>query len=210
MRDDADGDKFSPQPGTLGGHVILVRHGSTKLNAGGVSVERIRGWSDIDLDKRGQKEAAEIAARLASDNPRMVYASDLRRTKETGMMVARAAHAPIVFTDKLRPWNLGIMTGKEVHKVLPVMNKLVEHPDVPVPDGESFDDFRMRYLPFLKQQIEESRLYHRPTVLVAHSRNVQLARAWDKAGRPEDFTYNLPRMQDYRDEIPPGGEIRLK
>jgi len=190
--------------------VILIRHGSTKLNAGGVSAERIRGWSDIDLDKRGQKEAQEIAARLSVDQPRMVYASDLRRTKETGMTVARACHCPIAFTDKLRPWNLGIMTGKEVSKVLPVMNKLVEHPHIPVPDGEAFNDFRDRYLPFLKQQIEESRMYHKPTVLVAHSRNVQLARAWDKAGRPDDFSYDVDRMQDYKDEVPPGGEVRLK
>ncbi len=191
-------------------HVILVRHGSTKLNAGGASAERIRGWSDVDLDKRGQQEALEVAARLAPEQPRVVYASDLRRTRETGMSIARAAHSPVVFTDKLRPWNLGLMTGKEVSKVLPVMNKLVEHPDVPVPDGEAFDDFRLRYLPFLKQQIDEARLHSRPTVLVAHSRNVQLARAWDKAGRPDDFTYDLPRMQDYKDEIPPGGELRLK
>lgn len=191
-------------------HVILVRHGATKLNAGGASVERIRGWSDVDLDKRGQKEAVEAAGRLAPENPRVVYGSDLRRTKETAMTIARAAHAPVIFTDKLRPWNLGIMTGKEVSKVLPVMNKLVEHSDIPVPEGESFDDFRNRYLPFLKQQIEEARRYPNPTVLVAHSRNVQLARAWDKAGRPDDFTYDLPRMQDYRDEIPPGGELRLK
>lgn len=194
----------------IGGHVILIRHGSTKLNSGGASVERIRGWSDIDLDKRGQKEADEIAARMAMDNPRMVYASDLRRTKETGMRIARAAKAPIAFTDKLRPWNLGMLTGKEVSKVLPVMNKLVEHPHVPVPDGESFNDFRDRYLPFLQQQIHESKMYNRPTVLVAHSRNVQLARAWDKAGRPDDFSYDVGRMQDYKDEIPPGGEIRLK
>lgn len=162
------------------------------------------------MDKRGQKEALEVAARLAPEQPRVVYASDLRRTKETGVTVARAAHAPVVFTDKLRPWNLGIMTGKEVSKVLPVMNKLVEHPDIPVPDGESFDEFRMRYLPFLKQQIEEARTHPTPTVLVAHSRNVQLARAWDKAGRPDDFSFDMKRMQDYKDEIPPGGELRLK
>jgi hypothetical protein len=29
-------------------------------------------------------------------------------------------------------------------------------------------------------------------------------------GSYDDFTYDQARMQDYRDEIPPGGELRLR
>lgn len=192
--------------------LILLRHGTTALNAqhSGESTERIRGHVDVPLDKAGQREATALAAKYANAGLSKIYTTDLQRGKDVAVAIARAAHVPIVETDELRPWDLGYLQGKEVKKVLPLMNKCVEHPDVIVPDGESFDQFRKRYLPLLSRLLKEAATSKGNVLAVTHSRNVQLARAWDKAGRPDDFTFDVGRMLDYRDEVAPGKSIELK
>lgn len=192
-------------------NLILVRHGETALNKKtGASSERIRGWVDVPLDDKGKREAVALGAKFANSGVRKVYTSDFQRAAIPALNIAQAAHVPIIKTDNLRPWNLGILHGKEVDKVIPVMNKCIEHPDVVIPDGESFDSYRTRYLPFLHGLLKEAASSPGPIIAVTHSRNLQLARAWDKAGRPADYSFDLERMNDYRDEVPPSGHIELK
>lgn len=192
-------------------NLILLRHGSTKLNKTAAnSVERIRGHQDIPLDDKGKREAVALGAQFGSMGIQKVYTTDLKRGTEVAMNIARVAKVPLIKTFDLRPWNLGVLTNKEVDKVLPVMNKLVERSDVPIPNGESFDTFRMRYLPVLKGLLDEAARSPKPIVAVTHSRNIQLARAWDKAGRPDDYSFDLGRMMDYKDEVPPGHALELE
>lgn len=197
--------------------LVLVRHGSTRLNKGakGASAERIRGWTNVPLDEEGKREAVSLGAKYANSGATKVYTSDLSRAKDVALSIARGLQSagrqvPLISTNKLRPWNLGVLHGKEVDKVLPVMNKCVEHPDVVIPDGESFDSYRMRYLPFLAGMLKEAGAAQGPVIAVTHSRNLQLARAWDKAGRPADYSFDMDRMMDYKDEIPPGQHFELK
>jgi broad specificity phosphatase PhoE len=89
------------------------------------------------------------------------------------------------------------------------MNKCVENPDVQVPNGESFDSYRQRYLPFLQGLLRQAANSKGPVIAVTHSRNIQLARAWDKAGR-RGVDFDVPRMLDYKDEVQPGKHYELK
>lgn len=190
--------------------LLIIRHGHTKLNGTGESAEKIRGHVDIPLDSSGRREALGIAAKYGGLHPARVYCSDLSRAHDTAMPLARACQCPLLPTFDLRPWDLGYMTGKDVHKVLPLMNKLVEHPTVPVPDGESFQSYADRYLPFLRRLLSEAGQSSRPVIAVTHSRNVQLAKAWDKAGRPAANRWDNDRMMDYKEETPPGGHYEMK
>lgn len=203
------------------GNVILVRHPRTALNksanadSGGESAERIRGWADVPLDKVGLREADTLAAEHGSKDLAKVYCSDLTRAKQTGIGIARTAKTPCVGTEQLRPWGLGILTAKKVDEVIPLMNKLVEHPDVKIPDGdtsrgESFGSFRDRFIPFLQRIMGEAKASNRDVLAVTHSRNIQLYKAWDKAGRPDSGDYDVKRMLDYNDEVPPSGHITVK
>lgn len=197
------------------GSVILLRHGETALNKKtGASSERIRGWVDVPLDKTGEKQALELGIKYGNSNVSRVYSSDFQRATKVAEHIARTANAagkpvPLIATDSLRPWNLGVLHGKEVDKVIPLMNKCVENPDVVVPNGESFDSYRQRYLPFLAQLLQEAKQSSGNIIAVTHSRNVQLARAWDKAGR-NGTDFDTDRMLDYKDEVPPGQHIELK
>jgi len=199
------------------GNLILLRHGRTSMNRqdrSGESSERIRGHVDVPLDKEGKRQAQELGVKYGNMDIARVYSSDLQRARIVAEHIAKVAHAagkpvPLIDTDALRPWDLGILHGKEVDKVLQVMNKCVEHPDVVIPDGESFDSYRKRYLPFLAQMLAEAKRSPGHIVAVTHSRNIQLARAWDKAGR-KGVEYDVPRMLDYKDEVGPGSHIELK
>lgn len=168
----------------------------------------------MPLDKEGQKQALELGVKYGSQPLSRIYSSDLQRARIVAEHIAKVAHksgnpVPLIDTEKLRPWDLGILHGKEVNKVLPLMNKCVEHPDVQVPNGESFDDYRRRYLPFLAQMLAEAKRSPSHIIAVTHSRNVQLARAWDKAGR-HGLDFDTPRMLDYNDEVQPGAHVELK
>jgi probable phosphoglycerate mutase len=199
------------------GKLILVRHGSTALNKKGPgnSAERIRGWTDVPLDKEGQREAVSLATKYAKSDVAKVYTSDLQRAVYIAQAIAKAAHVPVIETDQLRPWNLGILNGKHVHKVIGLMNQCVENPKIHVPEGEPFESFVMRYLPFLDKLLKEAAgsravdFMPRPIIAVTHSRNLQLAKAWDKKGRPADYSYDVKQMLDYKEETPPGGQLEL-
>ena len=67
--------------------VLICRHGETKLNAGGESAERIRGWKDIPLDDNGQRQAQELAKELAVYDIREIWSSPLSRAFDTAMAI---------------------------------------------------------------------------------------------------------------------------
>lgn len=67
--------------------VLLVRHGETPWNA----ARRVQGWAPVPLSERGREQATLVGDHLAAtyDIDRLV-ASDLRRTRETAVLVHEA------------------------------------------------------------------------------------------------------------------------
>jgi len=61
------------------GHLILVRHGEPGLKPG----ERLSGWIDIPLSRKGIEEALECAKALENIEIDLAFASGLVRTQET-------------------------------------------------------------------------------------------------------------------------------
>jgi broad specificity phosphatase PhoE len=188
--------------------IILVRHGSTALNAKshGDSSERIRGWADIPLDSEGKKEAERIAKNISSNyQPQEIHSSPLIRALETANSIADACHLSVEKTTDLLPWNLGDFTGQRVSLILKEMKYYVSHPERQVPGGEPFDVFKKRFLIFLKAEIHEAFAKKWRIVLVSHTRDCQVAKAWIAAGCPDDFSIDDKTMDDYSNETVPGG-----
>lgn len=65
--------------------IYLIRHGATTLSA----EDRFSGGTDIDLSEEGRWQAACLAKRLADDNITVIYASPMRRTVETAVIVGQ-------------------------------------------------------------------------------------------------------------------------
>lgn len=187
--------------------VILCRHGSTKLNAtsAGESAERIRGWSDVALDSRGKEDAHKLADKLVKYDIEVVYCSPLQRALETGEAISEKLNVPLQLKRALMPWDLGVMTKQLVKDVLPIMKDHIIHENKKVPMGESFSTFKRRCLSFIKACCLEAHRDNKIIVCCAHTRNLQLVRAWLANGAPDNFRIDLRVMDDYSKEVEPGG-----
>jgi 2,3-bisphosphoglycerate-dependent phosphoglycerate mutase len=65
------------------GHLILVRHGEPGLKP----EERLAGWVDISLSRKGIEEALQCAAELENFKLDLAFASNLVRTQETLFLI---------------------------------------------------------------------------------------------------------------------------
>jgi broad specificity phosphatase PhoE len=99
--------------------LYLVRHGESDFD----SREFVPGprgdqW-DPPLGARGREQAELLARRLlAMEPPTAVYASPLRRTRETVAPYARVAGIEVAFVDDLMEANLGAWEGKPFEEIL--------------------------------------------------------------------------------------------
>lgn len=93
----------------------LVRHGESAWNR----VRRFQGESDPGLSPEGVAQAEALAARLAGrGGPRVIYASPLRRARETAEVVARRLGVGVRVEPDLREIGLGAWEGMPVEEVV--------------------------------------------------------------------------------------------
>jgi broad specificity phosphatase PhoE len=167
--------------------MILARHGETDANADG---DKIRGWKDWPLNEHGINQAYELGNRLKKEKFDVIITSDLDRAVETAQAISEMTGVPIEGkTEGLRPWNVGRLTGKESKTVIPQMMDYVNNkPDEKIPDGESFNDFKGRYLGTLEKIIKK--FPNKVVLIVAHHRNQVLLDAWCKKGCPSNGDFD--------------------
>jgi probable phosphomutase (TIGR03848 family) len=125
--------------------VLLVRHGLTDANTGGV----LAGWTPgVHLSETGREQAAALAERLASLPVNAIVSSPLERCQETAAAIAADRHTLSVETDeRLGECKYGEWQGKEL-KVLakdPLWKVVQAHPSaVRFPGGESMPEMQTR------------------------------------------------------------------
>jgi probable phosphoglycerate mutase len=93
-------------------HVLILRHGETDSNAGGV----IHGWLPVPLNERGRAQSRSLARRLKTFVPRVrrLISSDLVRARETAEPIAAALGLDVVLDARWRERGLGEMEGKTI------------------------------------------------------------------------------------------------
>jgi broad specificity phosphatase PhoE len=154
------------------GKLLIIRHGHTPLNLPGRD-ERLRGWLDIPLDQQGLDEAAETGDFIRHNyQVDLIYSSDLRRARQTAETLRKKTGAVVVQTSDLRPWNLGVFCGQRVREIIPFLNLLNQHPDMPAPSGESFYQFYGRYAHRLTMLLAEAESSTKSIAVVTHVRNL--------------------------------------
>jgi len=174
-------------------------------DAGGVSVDRERGWSDVPLTKEGRQEGQRAGIKLRGKGIEAIVASDLARSHETAVIIGNLVGVKPQFSHELRPWNLGSLTGKEMSEAQPVMEKYArQNPDKPVPDGESFNDFKNRALAGVAKAIRQAK--GMKLLIVTHHRVERLLCGWDKAGQTDG---KIDLNCFFQKGDPPGGIIEM-
>jgi broad specificity phosphatase PhoE len=151
--------------------VLLVRHGRTEFND--PAEERIRGHSDIPISFEG-KEGVLKTAKFLKDVGypfHKILTSPLQRTIMTAKLLS--ADAKIVPSSGLSPWDLGKLTGEPVKDLIPQLNWYQHHPDVTVPNGESYQTWYDRWSRMLDKMFTYAKSNPMEVVLgVVHSRNL--------------------------------------
>lgn len=182
--------------------VILCRHGHTDFNNTNKSEDKIRGWIDVPLNDQGRKDAEKARGQLKGTKIDGIFSSDLCRARETADIINQDHKVPIIDSMALRPWNLGKFQGKPTDDVIDEIDHHIYSPDLQVPDGETFNQFRTRYIGLLDKIIRQS-IQEKQVLLVAtHLRNLKLADGWVQNGMPRDCSVDPDVVTT--DEFSPG------
>ncbi len=133
--------------------IIFVRHGETTHN----KEKKLMNWiHDVGtLSELGKHEASLVGNKLQQYHIDAMYASDLRRTKETADIIAKHLGITPIFTKYLRERDLGDfgdLTMDEIGSKWPdKLAKFLDHSDIDWHDhgGESLRDVHNRFIEFL-------------------------------------------------------------
>ena len=159
--------------GPLQGTIFLVRHGETELN----TENRIRGWSDVDLDEKGAQGVAQTGQLLSNLPISQIVTSDLSRSEQSSHILANHLFVPVEPSRELRPWDLGKYTQMKLSEVSDVMTKHINNPQKKVEGGESFGDFLGRWKSGLQGLVARALQDPSKAVIgVTHSRNIEATR----------------------------------
>ena len=174
--------------------LTLIRHASTAMNSDEAGAERVRAWMDLPLSKAGKAEAEQTAWELRKVDLDVIFHSDLERARATAKPIARTTGAELVEMRKLRPWDLGEMTGKPVKDVAADIERYAcKTPDANVPGGKSFDTFRQRVFSGLQAIVSYNAA--QPAVIV-HNNTERLLKGWIAAGQPPVWKCNPKTFTD--------------
>jgi probable phosphomutase (TIGR03848 family) len=115
--------------------VILLRHGRTTANAGGV----LAGWTPgVRLDDAGQAQARAVGERLATVPLAAVVSSPLERCRQTADVVAAGRELAVQTDDRLGEARYGDWTGRTIKELTrePLWKIVQQHPSAAVFPGD--------------------------------------------------------------------------
>jgi probable phosphomutase (TIGR03848 family) len=126
--------------------VLLLRHGRTTANAGGI----LAGWTPgVLLDETGTGQVRAVAERLAKVPLAAIVSSPLERCRETADAVAVGRDLAVQSDDRLGEAKYGDWTGRAIKDLVkdPLWRVVQQHPSAavfPGPEGEGLAQTQAR------------------------------------------------------------------
>jgi probable phosphomutase (TIGR03848 family) len=126
--------------------VILLRHGRTTANTGGV----LAGWTPgVQLDETGAAQVGAVAERLSKVPLAAVVSSPLERCRQTAEAVAQGRDLEVQTDDRLGEARYGDWTGRTIKELVkePLWKVVQQHPSAavfPGPEGEGLAQTQAR------------------------------------------------------------------
>jgi probable phosphomutase (TIGR03848 family) len=126
--------------------VILLRHGRTTANAGGV----LAGWTPgVQLDENGAAQVRAVGERLAKVPLAAVVSSPLERCRQTADVVAAGRDLAVQDDERLGEARYGDWTGRTIKELSkdPLWKVVQQHPSAavfPGPEGEGLAQTQAR------------------------------------------------------------------
>lgn len=165
--DQSDGSSLvDQQPARkVEGSVYVMRHGATAMDMG---ANRSDGWLDLPLTDEGRVELIAAQQLLKLIPIGCIYAANLKRTEETAEIVKSGtlSDPDIVIAPAARTWNLGALAGLKKSEGRPKVKELKDNPTKRPLGGESYNEFKKRFLPWFYEQADEAVEEAEPILLV--------------------------------------------
>jgi probable phosphomutase (TIGR03848 family) len=126
--------------------VILLRHGRTTANTGGV----LAGWTPgVRLDETGEAQVAAVGERLAKVPLAAVVSSPLERCAQTAAAIVDGRDVDVQTDDRLGEARYGDWTGRAIKELTkePLWRVVQQHPSAavfPGPEGEGLAQTQAR------------------------------------------------------------------
>jgi probable phosphomutase (TIGR03848 family) len=126
--------------------VILLRHGRTTANTGGV----LAGWTPgVQLDETGNAQVQAVGERLAKVPLAAIVSSPLERCRQTADAVAAGRELEVQSDDRLGEARYGDWTGRTLKELVkePLWKVVQQHPSAavfPGPEGEGLAQTQAR------------------------------------------------------------------
>lgn len=140
--------------------ILLVRHGQSEGNAGGI----IQGRTDFGLTDLGRRQAELTALHIAGFQPMRVLSSPLQRAWQTAEPIAAVLRLPVEAEPDLQEFDVGEiggLTGQQARERFPNLAELWPHA---LPGSESREAFNRRIRDALTRMLDMDAV----VVAVAH------------------------------------------
>ncbi len=130
--------------------IYVMRHGHTVLDVD----KRSDGWLDMPLSDAGLESLIEAQQYLKMVPLTKIIASDLKRVKQTAELIksGTVSDPKIAVNSDSRTWNLGVLAGMKKRYGRPEVQRLIDMPESAPVGGESFNDFKARFMPWFTKQ----------------------------------------------------------
>lgn len=148
--------------------ILLIRHGETDWNLQG----KVQGFSDIELNIKGIKQAQALADYLKNQKIDRVYSSPLKRALITAKNIADKHNIQVEIKNELMELNQGDLEGISLLKLQDKYSELLKQwyldaSLVTMPNGEGLKDLQNRVWRVI-EEISKLNLDNR-IVVVSHN-----------------------------------------
>jgi len=145
----------------------FCRHGQTSLNKSNC----FRGTMNPDLNEEGRQDAEKLADYFKAKDVSALFYSNKARSEETAGIINNKLPGVKCFgTESLWPLNVGEFSGKPKDgENQSKMDWYIAHPSVPIPGGESLNQFQGRIRPCIMEALEIANKSGKPVLCVVHS-----------------------------------------
>ncbi len=173
--------------------LVLIRHGQSVWNA----TNRFTGWTDVELSKKGEIEAATAGEQLADVRFDVVHTSALIRAQRTAEIVMSknrvSGEIPTKQDERLNERHYGDLQGLNKAETAEIHGTDQVHIwrrsfDVPPPGGESLEMTAERTIPYFVEEIIPNLSSGMNVLVAAHGNSLRSIVMHIEDISPEDIT----------------------
>jgi len=144
-----------------------IRHGETSGNAAGT----FRGPLDLPLNKHGLADAQTLGEYFKAKPLAALLSSPKKRAQDTARAIADVHDGSLKIhtVPEFAPLNVGYLAGELKSEHDGTMSYFDKNTHLPIPMGESIDDFRRRTQPKISQVMNFAIKQKNPVAAAVHS-----------------------------------------